>query len=137
MSQILRQASSDAQPDANSRVFESGSISVAHIINVLRRYSPIIAVSIAAVIFGYVLIALAYYALSPTTLSSRLPFRLEFEGAERGEYPNGLKFSSSEIVSTPILMRVYEANELSKYVPFHRFKESLFVHESSPELQRL
>jgi hypothetical protein len=66
-----------------------------------------------------------------------LPFRLDFEGAENGLYPNGLKFNSTDIVGANVLARVYEIDNAARYMTFRRFKEAIFLEESSRELEKL
>ncbi|HWS71033.1 MAG TPA: hypothetical protein VN605_02915, partial [Thermoanaerobaculia bacterium] len=66
-----------------------------------------------------------------------LPFRLDFEGAENGLYPNGLKFGSTDIVGANILTRVYQTTNSAAYLPFRKFKEAIFIQESSRELEKL
>jgi hypothetical protein len=66
-----------------------------------------------------------------------LRFRVLFEGADQGKYPNGTPFSSSEIVMTPVLSQVFKANELERYMNFSTFKESLFSLASNDDFQLL
>ena len=56
---------------------------------------------------------------------------------DRGEYPNGMKFSSAEIVSTPILAKVFEANDLEQYLTLQEFSDAIFILESNPSIQLL
>lgn len=49
------------------------------------------------------------------------------EGAADGEYPNGAKFSREEIIATPVLMRVYETNDLEQYGGFGEFASAFLV----------
>ena len=66
-----------------------------------------------------------------------LEFRLLFEGASQGQYPNGTPFSSAEITSTPVLTDVFEMNELERYGSYDDFNNSVFVLQSNPELELL
>ncbi len=104
---------------------------------ILRAYRVPILVSLAAVIVGFVILAALILLTSPSEVTTYQPFRLEFEGADSGKYPNGIKFSPVEIVSIPILVRVYEANDLKRFLPFSEFTKSLYVVESNPALERL
>lgn len=116
---------------------ESAPFSFSRLVDGLRSYAGIIAVALAAVAAGYAIIAILVVLTSTSQTLTSLPFRLEFKGAEKGEYPNGLKFSISDITATPILRDVWEANKLGRFVPFERFNRSLFVLESNRELDRL
>ena len=106
-------------------------VSVSHFFKVLRAYLPIIWLSLATVGLGYVIVALAMYIYAPSQRVTTMSFRLEFEGADRGTYPNGTKFSSAEIISTPVLSRTFAANNLSRFTTFGQFARSVFVLESS------
>jgi hypothetical protein len=73
----------------------------------------------------------------PAERHASLEFRLIFEGADRGEYPNRMRFSRSEIISEPVLTEVYESNDLERYLGFEQFKNALFILESSQDLELL
>src|SRR5215212_5615 len=85
-----------------------------YIAHTLRNYRNVIALSVMAVAVGYLILAMAAYLLAPAVRLTTLPFRLEFTGAEKGQYPNGSKFSSSEIISTPVLNKTFRQNELQR-----------------------
>ncbi|HYC60610.1 MAG TPA: hypothetical protein VEK79_13680 [Thermoanaerobaculia bacterium] len=112
-------------------------ITLSHLFRVLRAYLPVILISLAAVVVGYLLVAVTVYVLVPSQRVTTLSFRLEFEGAERGEYPNGTKFSSAEILSTPVLLKVYKNNDLSRFTTFTKFANSMFVLESNAAQEAL
>jgi hypothetical protein len=110
----------------------------------LRRFALILSRSRFVILFWLLLVALLFGILAtialltePTQRVVTLPFRLDFQGADRGLYPNGTKFSSAEIVATPILMRVYSANGLQRFLSFKEFSESVFVVESNATLEEL
>ncbi len=106
-------------------------VSVSHLVRTLGAYLPVITLSILAVLVGYMIVAATAYLLAPSQRVTSLPFRLEFQGADRGEYPNGTKFSGAEIVSTPIVLKVFNQNRLNRFVPFSDFASSLIVLASN------
>jgi hypothetical protein len=106
-------------------------VAISHIVHTLRAYLPVIALSLAAVMVGYLIVAVAIYVLSPAQSVTTMRFRLEFTGADQGQYPNGTKFSSAEIITTPVLLRAYEANDLGRFTTFVDFTKSVFVLESN------
>lgn len=112
-------------------------IHLGRIARLLKNSWFVIALSIAAVALIFAIVATLLLLTQPEQRIVTLPFRLEFQGAERGEYPNGLKFSSAEIVATPILMRVYSANGLARFLSFKKFSESVFVVESNSALEEV
>jgi hypothetical protein len=106
-------------------------VSVSHLVRTLGAYSPIIGLAMLAVIIGYIVVAAAVFALAPSQRTTTLPFRLEFEGADRGEYPNGTKFAAAEIVTTPVLLRVYKDNNLGRFMDFDEFSNAVIVLQSN------
>lgn len=79
----------------------------------------------------------AAYILRPCHTESRLSFRLHFEGADRGEYPDKASFAPADIVSTSVLEEVYRRTPVSKYVTFENFQASFSVVKSGPSIERL
>jgi len=113
------------------------SISLTHVAMVLRTYAaPILLATIAATI-GYILFAVAYSLLQPVERYTTVGFRLEFAGAENGKYPNGVKFSGSDIIDTPILRTVHEANQLGRFMSFGDFSRSVAVLEANSAMDQL
>src|SRR5450759_4719095 len=112
-------------------------VSVSHFAHTLRHYMPAISLWLAAVVLIYLIGAIIAYLVAPSQRITSLPFRLDFEGASRGEYPNGLKFSPAEITATPVLLRVYQDNDLKRFIGFETFARSVFVLESNREYDQL
>jgi len=110
---------------------------MSHFFRVIRAYRPIIGLSVAAVVLGYLILAVAVYVLGPSQRVTSLAFRLDFEGADKGTYPNGTKFSSAEINATPILLKVYDINKISRFVKFKEFARSVFVLQSSGDQEAM
>ena len=112
-------------------------ISLGHISAVLKRYRPAISTALLAIIVLYALVAIMLYLFGPTQHVTNLPFRVVFEGADAGRYPNGMEYNSTEITATPILQKVYTENGLQRYVKFSDLKSSVFVIERNRDLERL
>ena len=112
-------------------------VSVSHLVQTLRHYMPAISLWLAAVVLIYLICAVIAYLVAPSQRITSLPFRLDFEGASRGEYPNGIKFSPAEITATPVLLRVYQDNDLKRFIGFETFARSVFVLESNREYDQL
>lgn len=102
-----------------------------------RKHRRAIAFTMVVLAISYLIVALALYLLIPAQRATELSFRLDFRGAERGQYPNGTKFSASEITSVPVLVRVYKSNDLARFIPFDQFKSSVFVMQSNEKLVAL
>ena len=52
---------------------------------------------------------------SLTPLTYHLPIQLNFEGIDRGSYPNGSPFSRSELLAPNVIQSVFEQNNLDQY----------------------
>jgi len=113
------------------------TISLSRIFRTLREYRGIIVLSLAIVMLGYAIAAVYTHLFAPSTRITTQPFRLEFEGASRGLYPNGLKFSPADVVDARVLQRVYQRAHLEKYVGYADFAQSLFVLEQNPAYNAL
>ena len=111
--------------------------SVRHLFQTIKRYLPVITLTFIGVMVAYVILAVARYAMAPSQNISTISFRLEFGGANDLRYPNGTRFSPSDIVNGPILAEVYNENGLKKYMSFNTFKSSIFIVESGFELDAL
>jgi len=112
-------------------------VSVSHLVHTLRAYRLVIGLSMAAVALLYIVVAVALYIFAPAQRITTQKFRLDFAGAADGTYPNGLKFSSSDITSTPILLVVFKNNQLDRFITFSGFARAVFVLEANPDYERL
>jgi hypothetical protein len=112
-------------------------VSVSHFVRVLSAYSTTIWLSLAGIAIAYGIIALAAYLVLPSQSIVSQPFSLDFPRATEGKYPNGLKFSTNEILSTPVLARVYKENRLDRYMTLDDFIPCVYILESNPEFEKL
>lgn len=112
-------------------------MSISHLVHTLRAYAPVIFLSTAAVALLYVVVAIALYVFAPAQRLTTQKFRLDFEGASEAHYPNGIKFSSSDITSTPILLKVFQDNHLDRFTTFPSFSRAVFVLEANLDYERL
>jgi hypothetical protein len=103
----------------------------------LWSYRRVIAVGVLGAATFYLVVVLLVFLTSPTERLSSVPFRLLFDGAEKGEYPNGTQFSASEIVAGPVLTEVFKINDLQRFGKYDDFKDTLFVLQSNLDLDLL
>ena len=82
-------------------------------------------------------VILAARLLRPTQPMSALTLRLLFNGVERGEYPNGIRFTPADIVATPVLDEVYRRDQLQKFAKFDDFKNAWAVINNNPAIEQL
>ena len=112
-------------------------VSLQPLLRTLWSYRQVMSLAVAGVMGIFVVAMLAAYVSQAVERLGTLEFRLLFEGASQGQYPNGTLFSSAEIASTPVLTEVFEANDLGRYGSYDDFKNSIFVLQSNPELELL
>ena len=112
-------------------------ISLQPLLKTLWSYRRVINLAVAGVMGIFVVAMLAAYVFQVAERLGTVEFRLLFEGASQGEYPNGTLFSSAEITSTPVLTEVFETNDLERYGSYEDFNNSIFVLQSNPELELL
>jgi hypothetical protein len=113
------------------------AFSVSHLVATLKAYRAVIVVSLISVAIGYLLIASAVYLFSPSERTTSQTFRLQFEGAAQGLYPNGLRFSPTDIIATPILLSVFQENHIERFMTFNDFSKGVFVLEANPDFEKL
>jgi hypothetical protein len=130
-------AALDTHDDYSIEEPAPSAFTATYIAHTLRNYRNVILLSVLAVAVGYLILAMAAYLLAPAVRLTALPFRLEFTGADRGQYPNGSKFSSSEIISIPVLLETYKQNELERFTTFTDFAGAVFVVESNEAREAL
>jgi hypothetical protein len=121
---------------ANGAAYDD-EISLKRLVRTLWSYRRVIVTTIATVVVVFAIGAAVAFLRQPVERQASVEFRLMFDGADRGEYPNGLRFSRSEIIASPVLLEVYEANELGRYCTFDEFKNGFFIMESNRDLELL
>jgi hypothetical protein len=125
-------------PNAKDDAIDSQTpISLSHFVHTLVAYRIPIIASVVAVGIVYAIVAIILYLRAPSERITSQAFRLEFNGATLGQYPNGLKFSSTDIVALPTLLKVYDGGGLARFISFEDFSRSVFVLQANPEYELL
>jgi hypothetical protein len=124
-------------PHTQDELVAGEPISISRLVRTFKRYAAVIILSLAAVMVAYAIVGVAALLSSVRQRTTSLSFRLEFKGAESGVYPNGLRFAVTDITAIPVLLDVYNSNQLSRFVPFDQFSRSMYVLESNAELESL
>src|SRR5687767_7927581 len=104
------QTTHDGRPES----YESTemSFSILKLFRTFHEYRwPITLATLGAAV-AYGLIALTYFLLSPASVVTQLPFRFDFQSAVQGQYPNGTKFNTADVVAAPILRAVHAGNQM-------------------------
>ena len=108
-------------------------ISATRLLRTLAAYRRILALALLAIVIGYSVLALVLFLRAPTVRTTTLLFKLNFEGASSGRYPNGLTFSPADIVGTWILNDVFQANQLGQFTTGVKFGRAIGILESNPQ----
>lgn len=82
-------------------------------------------------------LAAIVFLFRPVRQENTLAFQLNFEGVVNGTYPDGSRFSPSDIVNTTVLQEVYRRNALNRFIEFEDFNDAIAVTAANPELDRL
>ena len=113
---------------------QSDELSLAELVAAVWRYRVVFFITTIAGAGVFLLGAFLYYLWAPTVESVNLPFRVLFDGAEHDQYPNGLAFSTTDIIAGPVLERVYQQNKLDEYLNYDQFKGAVFISETNNAL---
>ncbi len=121
----------------NQNLNEYDGISLKDMMLSLWEYRRIIAILILAatlLIGGTGVLIFMFQNKESTT---RLQFRLDFDGVEKNEYPNGTKFSTADILVSPVLVSVFNSNDLKRYLNLEDFRASLAVIQTNDKVRLL
>lgn len=117
----------DHEPrESNHPFVDDDEISLDPLFRILWSYRKPIAAAVGTIVVVFVLAALHTY-VTRTVQRASVEFRVPFEGTGRGEYPNGLPFAATDIVSDPVVSQVFSDNALEEYFPFEDFRSAVFV----------
>jgi len=106
------------------------------ILTLWRSRATIVIASLAAALIIFT-VAGAVYLTQQKANITKLEFKLEFQGADRGHYPNGMKFSSADILANSVLDKVYRENDLQRFIKFSELKAALAVYQTNDKLSFL
>lgn len=126
--------SRDADPDFDDE-YVNGSF--ADFGEKLRRQRGLIMWATMSLVLLLLIVSIAVYLWSPAERLASLPFRLEFQGVENRRYPSGVLFTTGDIVATPVIRSVYDANDLQRYCSFAEFSNAVYVVEENEALRQL
>lgn len=126
-----------AQPEAVWQEYDEDEISLGDLFSTIWRARGRIAVYTLAAGLVILAIIVGVYFFQEKEYIVKQEFRLEFTGADQNKYPNGLQFSTADILSTEVLDKVYRQNDLGKYMKFSDFKAGLAVFQMNDRLRLL
>ena len=116
---------------------EDDEISLKPYFQALWGYRRVINAAVVGVATLYLVGVFIVFLLAPAERMGSIQFRLLFDGAAQGQYPNGTLFSASEIVGEPVTAEVFKLDDLQRFGKYEDFKDSVFVLQSNPELDLL
>lgn len=106
------------------------------ILSLWRNRSVIVVYSLIT-LFLAALLFLGLYLFQEKYLITSQQFKIEFEGIDKNHYPSGMKFSTADILSTPVLKSVYQKKKLNDILEFHEFKSALSITQTNKTLEFL
>lgn len=125
------------QPETAWQEYDEDEISLGDLFSTIwRGRGKILIYTLAAGLVIFALILGAYF-LQEKDYVAKQEFRLQFTGADQNQYPNGMQFSTADILSTEVLNKVYKQNDLGRYMPFGDFKGGLAVYQMNDRLRLL
>lgn len=126
-----------SQHEATIQNDSSSGIGLAALLAVwwARRVKIVLLASAGALVAAALFAAV--FLLRDSWQEANLTFRVLFAGVEKGQYPNGMRFTPEDIVATPVLQEVYQRNNLEGVIPFAKFKAAFVVSDNNPALERL
>ena len=92
-----------------------------------------------SLVYTLIIIAVGsvFYFSRTKTNMAEINFRILFDGIDKNQYPNGLPFSTADILNTPILKAVFDRNDLQKFIDFPKFKAGLAMIQTNEQFQLL
>lgn len=124
-------------PEGDDRGLDTPKPFLGPLVKMLQPYRWIIwgALGLAALLV--VAAGLAMRAGYPTENTASVEFHVDFDGVGNGTYPSGAKFSTEDILSEPVVRRVFDVNGLEKYAQYEKFRNSFVVTSVNPDLEVL
>jgi hypothetical protein len=69
------------------------------------------------------------WSIQPTNEVASQSLRFTFDGAQRGEYANGVPFSPKDLTAMPVLQEVFTAHELDRYLKPEEFASAVTIYD--------
>ena len=125
------------QPEGQWLDYDDDEISLGDLFSTIWRARGRIV--IYTLIAGFAILALisAVYFTQESEYVAKQQFKLQFTGADQNQYPNGMMFSTADILSTEVLNKVYSQNGLERYMTFADFKGGLAIYQENDRLRLL
>ena len=125
-----------ASPDAAEFQMDQG-LSLVDVWQFTQRHFVRIAVWVVLGCMFYSGVVVLLRSYMPRATVARQTIRFTFDGAERGEYPNGMPFSPKDVLAAPVLDQAYSALQLSGYLKPEEFASRLTIYQASRDMEML
>lgn len=125
-----------ASPDAAEFQMDQG-LSLVDVWQFIQRHFVriLVWVILGCMLYSGVVVLLRSYL--PRATVARQTIRFTFDGAERGEYPNGMPFSPKDVLAAPVLDQAFSALQLSGYLKPEEFAARLTIYQASRDMEML
>jgi hypothetical protein len=127
----------DSPVETHDDIYDDESISLWPMITKVWNSRSVFGLAFGGALGVFLLGLALVYVWYPNQKTATVGFRLLFDGADKGRYPNGTTFGPSDVNSTPILESVFKANALDQYGRFESFKSAMFVRQANRRLELL
>jgi hypothetical protein len=125
-----------ASPDAADFQMDQG-LSLVDVWQFTQRHFVRIAVWVVLGCMFYSGVVVLLRSYMPRATVARQTIRFTFDGAERGEYPNGMPFSPKDVLAAPVLDQAYSALQLSGSLKPEEFAARLTIYQASRDMEML
>ena len=125
-----------ASPDAAEFQMDQG-LSLVDVWQFTQRHFVRIAVWVVLGCMFYSGVIVLLRSYMPRAAVARQTIRFTFDGAERGEYPNGMPFSPKDLLAAPVLDQAFSALQLSGQLKPQELAARLTIYQASRDMDML
>jgi len=129
--------SSINEPSNYNEEYNRDEISLSDLFLSLWRYRGVIViVSLIVTTMMGAVCGIVFLGQEKKTIVTQA-FKIEFDGIDKNEYPSGIKFSTSDILGSTVLNKVFKDNDLSDLIDYQDFKSALSITQTNDTLRLL
>lgn len=125
-------------PNAPQEKRDADYIDLKEILTFFRQKKrPILRVALVSLVFTVLLLAVLFLLCPRVQVYSNTITILLEQRDQKTLYPSGRAFSSADLLSRPVLWKVYEDCNLKDQVKFEKFQQSFFISQNDSEIAKV